>query len=196
MSDQRPAEAEEVVRRYLIFLEDPAMLRDTSAIEEQARMAREAEDPIAKLRALAEAERLSTVDGEALRSAFVERAHAWAEENRIPVGAFKELRVPIDVLRQAGFDLGQRRRAKRRPTAGAGTPRRGTAVSAQVIKQTMLAFAEPFTLAEVIAKIGGSSATARKAADDLVAKHELIKLSPDPNHSGRGRAPFRYGRPS
>jgi hypothetical protein len=60
----------------------------------------------------------------------------------------------------------------------------------------MRSFVDPFTLADVMAKTGGSAATVRKAAESLCSSGELTNRGPDPTHASRGRAPFLYGPPA
>lgn len=191
--------AEETIRRYLVFLEDPSKLIDVTAVERQAQVAKSADDPIERLRAFAELERIKTVDGEALLAAFVAVVLAWAADNKIPVAAFRELGVPYSALEAAGFERSGRQgsspsgeRGRSRDKAALSRPGRSRAVSVQSIQETMLAFADPFTLTEVMAKTGGSSAAVRKAAEDLCAASSLSKLGPDPEHRRPGRAPGRF----
>jgi hypothetical protein len=196
---QGAANPEDAVRRYLVYLEDPSRLIDQAAVESQTARAKAIVDPIERLHAYAGLERIRTVDGETLTQAFVGVALGWATEHSIPVAAFRELGVPDATLKAAGFELGRRGR-----TTDTARPRQrpvGTAaqwakrVSVDSIQDVMRAFSEPFTLAEVAAKTGGSVATVRKAAEALCTSGELVKRGPDPRHASRGRAPILYGPP-
>jgi hypothetical protein len=190
-------DAEGAVRGYLVFLEDPRKLRDEAAIQRLTQAVLVADDPIDKLKALAELERAAQVDEKAVRSAFVEHARAWAEAEAVPVTAFRELGVPDDALREAGFDVPagspRRARASRANAAGTGRPR-ARAVPVDEIKAHVLGLDRPFILSDVMSGVGGSPATIRKAVDELVDAGQVTRLGPVPDHSGRGRAPVRYAR--
>ncbi len=190
-------DAEGAVRGYLVFLEDPRKLRDEAAIQRLTQAVLVADDPIDKLKALAELERAAQVDEKAVRSAFVEHARAWADAEAVPVTAFRELGVPDDALREAGFDLPagppRRARASRANAAGTGRPR-ARAVPVDEIKAHVLGLDGPFVLSDVMSGVGGSPATIRKAVDELVEAGQVTRLGPVPDHSGRGRAPVRYAR--
>ena len=190
-------DAEGAVRGYLVFMEDPRKLRDEAAIQRLTQAVLVADDPIDKLKALAELERAAQVDEKAVRSAFVEHARAWAEAEAVPVTAFRELGVPDDALREAGFDLPagspRRARASRANAAGTGRPR-ARAVPVDEIKAHVLGLDGPFVLSDVMSGVGGSPATIRKAVDELVEAGQVTRLGPVPDHSGRGRAPVRYAR--
>jgi hypothetical protein len=190
---ERPTKtAEEAIRSYLLFLDDPIKLRDEAEVQARTVAVLQAEDPIEKLKALAALEKASAIDKEALRAGFVEHALEWADANGISVEAFLQLDVPSDVLTEAGFEVPTR---ARRPSAGparsAPAPRR-PAVSAADIKEAVLTFAEPFTLNEVMAKVGGSPMTVRKAVEDLIGEDRVERRGPVPDYSGRGRAPIQY----
>jgi hypothetical protein len=186
---------EDAIRRYLNFLEDPAKLRDEAEVQRRTLAVLEATDPIEKLKALTALERAAAVDEAALRNAFVRHARAWAEENGIGMRAFAELKVPNDVLAEAGFDVPAARPRRSTPTSGTvGEGTRRKSVSSADIREAVMTFPEPFTLAEVMAKVGGSPMTVRKAVEDLVAGGQVERRGPVPGYSGRGRAPIQYAR--
>lgn len=190
-------QGEGAVRLYLMYLSDPESLRDEGRIKALTAEVDKAKDPIDKLRALAELERARSVDGEQFRAAFVRHAKAWADEQGVTAGAFRELGVADDVLAEAGFDVGTTRRGRGRPATRRATPsaaprQRAKAVPMDEIKRQVTAMDGPFTLAEVMQRAGGSPATVRKAVEDLVESGRVEKLGPAPDHSGRGRAPTRY----
>src|SRR5262245_4573434 len=190
-------DAEGAVRRYLVYLDDPRKLRDEAAIQRLTQAVLVADDPIDKLKALAELERAAQVDEKAVRSAFVEHARAWAEAEAVPVTAFRELGVPDDALGEAAFDVPagspRRARAARANAAGTGRPR-ARAVPVDEIKAHVLGLDGPFVLSDVMSGVGGSPATIRKAVDELVEAGQVTRLGPVPDHRGRGRAPVRYAR--
>ncbi|MCB0963865.1 MAG: hypothetical protein KDA98_11290 [Acidimicrobiales bacterium] len=185
--------AEDAVRRYLAFLDDPSSAVDQEALARAEAALSEATDPIAKLHAAAARERAAATDAEALEAAFVDRAKAYAEEQSIPAAAFEVLGVPREVLARAGFATGARGRTSgaRRPASGTRAPQ----VSATAIKEAAVALEGPFTLAQLADVAGGGSpATVRKAVEELIAEGRATSLGPDPDHAGPGRAPTRYRR--
>lgn len=59
---------ESSVREYLLFLEDPAQLRDDTEISKLSTAVEQAKDPIAKLKAIAALDKAQTVDPSATSS--------------------------------------------------------------------------------------------------------------------------------
>jgi hypothetical protein len=200
MSEDEHAEPtttpEEAIRSYLLFLDDPSKLRDEGEVQRRTVAVLEAKDPIEKLKALAALEKAAAIDEKALRAGFIEHAGEWAEANGISVKAFRELKVPTDVLVAAGFEVTPER--TRRSVAAIGgsahESKRRPAVSTADIKDAVLTFVEPFTLNIVMDKVGGSPMTVRKAVEDLIADGKVEKQGPVPGYSGRGRAPIQYAR--
>lgn len=184
--------SEDAVRQYLLFLEDPGQLRDDKEIQRQTQAVLDASDPVDKLKALAELERLASIDEEPIRKGFVEHAKVWAEAQAVPVplSAFRELKVPDEVLREAGFDVP----ASRGRSAGTGERQRAKAVPVDTIKSYVLGLKGTFVLTDVMSGVGGSQATVRKAVDELVESGAVEKLGPMSDYSGRGRAPVQYSR--
>lgn len=183
--------AEGAVRQYLLFLEDPGQLRDEKEIQRKTQAVLDATDPVDKLKALAELERAANIDEDPLRKAFVEHAKVWADELFIPLSAFRELKVPDEVLREAGFSVSTKGRGR---GAGAGERQRAKAVPIEDIKAWILDQKGTFVLADVMSSVGGSPATVRKAVDELVESGQVEKLGPVPDYTGRGRAPVQYSR--
>lgn len=196
--DTEQPNGEGAVRLYLMYLTDPESLRDESRIKALTTEVERAKDPIDKLRALAELEKAKAVDPAQFREGFVRNAKAWADEQGITAGAFRELGVPDDALAEAGFDVGGGRRGRGRAggrrvaAASSGGRQRAKAVPADEIKRQVLDLDGPFTLSQVMERAGGSPATVRKAVEDLVASGKVEKLGPATDHSGRGRAPTLY----
>ena len=185
-------DAETAVRQYLLYLEDPGQLRDDAEIQTKAAAVEAAVDPIDKLKALADLDRVTKIDEGPLREGFVAHAKAWAEQSGVPVSGFRELKVPDDVLHAAGFDVpatGRRGRG-----AGPAGRQRAKAVSVEEIQTYVLAQTDTFVLADIINGIGGSQATVRKAIDELIDAGQIEKLGPIPGYTGRGRAPTQYHR--
>jgi hypothetical protein len=186
------SDPESSVRRYLLYLENPSKLRDDTQIQKKTQAVLDAIDPIDKLKALAELEKVANVDEAPLRDGFVTYAREWAETQGIPPTAFHELKVPDDVLRAAGLPTSGKRRSRR---AGAADGRqRAKAVPVEEIKAFVLGTKGTFILTDVINGVGGSQATVRKALDELIKDGKLQKLGAAPGHAGRGRAPIQYKR--
>jgi hypothetical protein len=184
---------EGLIRNYLLWLEGPEKLLDQAEIEKAQQAVDHALDPIDKLKAHAELKRVKEIDDDAVKAGFVTHAKAWAEDQGIPIGAFKELNVPDDVLREAGFDVPAKRRQRRDPANASGEgQQRAKAVPVEEIKAYILQQEDPFLLADLMSGIGGSPATVRKAVDELIKTEQVEKLGPVPEWHGAGRAPIHY----
>ncbi len=185
---------EGAVRSYLLYLDDPSKLIDQSAVKKAEAAAAKASDPMARLRALADLEHVREADGDQLREAFVAHAKAYADEQRIPASAFREMGVPSDVLGDAGFGGGRGRRPGARGKTATGAPRvRAPRVPLEQIKGATGRLSNRFTLSDLGEKAGGGSpATLRKAVDEMIAEGRVTKIGPMENYSGRGRAPTVY----
>lgn len=184
------SQPDESIRLYLMFLEDPAKLRDEVEIKKLQGNVEKAKDPIDRLLAIAALERAQNVDGAEYRDGFIRDAKAWADEHSVTASAFVQMGVPTDDLAAAGFEVrGGRRGAG---AAGSSARSRSRRVSAETIRDAILSTSEPFTLADVQERTGASLGTVRKVVAGLVESGELGDLGPDPEHDGRGRAPNRY----
>lgn len=183
---------EEAVRIYLQYLSDPDKLIDHAAIKKLQTEADRAKDPLDKLRALGALERAKAVDGSYFEDGFVQSARQWAEEEGVPVSAFRSMGVSEDVLSRAGLDGTRRRSARSGAKRGGGRAPRAKSTSTEVIKGWVLSSAESFTLSDVQRAIGGSPATIKKAIDELITDGHVTNMGPVPDHSGRGRAPYHY----
>jgi hypothetical protein len=184
---------EAAVRQYLVFLDDPSKLRDESEIQRKTQAVLDATDPIEKLKAIADLERVANIDESPLREGFVKHAKAWAEQQQVPLTAFRELKVPDEVLREAGFNVQVSRRGRGRAAALEGR-QRAKAVPVEEIKAWVRSQADTFILSDIMTSIGGSQATVRKAVEELIQAGEVEKLGPVPDYRGRGRAPIQYRR--
>src|SRR5687767_3374069 len=91
-------DGESAVRQYLLYVEDPGQLRDDTEIQKKTQDVEDAVDPIDKLKAIAELERVSKIDEAPLREGFIAHAKAWAEATGVPATAFRDLKVSDDVL--------------------------------------------------------------------------------------------------
>ena len=194
--------AEQAIRRYLLWLNDPGSIVDLTAIDDAERVAKQTTDVIEKLKALSRVEHLRLGDSAAVKRAFLEHAKIWSDQHEIGAASWIRLGVPPEVLREAGI-TGNRagrphasRPAAKRATSSAtstGTrrPKAGSVTIAQIVAhvQTMTG---PFVLTDIADQVGGSPMTLRKAIEQMVESAKVERLGPDPQFSGRGRAPIRY----
>ena len=178
---------EQAVRAYLQFLEDPESVRDHTAIAEATERSQSAQDPLERLKALSTLQALETIDGSSYRAGFVAAAAGWAKENAVTAEAFATLGVTDDVLADAGLITTKPR------SAASKTTKRRTRVSPDAVKAAMPS--DAFTIAELEAASGASTATVRKVIAEMTQNGSLKDLGPKLDHSGRGRAPllFRKG---
>lgn len=183
---------EGAVRLYLLYLDDPTKLRDEAEIQRKTQAVLDAKDPIEKLKAIAELERVANVDEGPLREGFVKHAKVWAEEQLVPLRAFQEMKVPDEVLQEAGFDVPVSRRRARGGASVGEARQRAKAVPVEDIKAYVLSQSDTFVLTDIMTGVGGSPATVRKAVDELIEAGQVDKLGPVPDYSGRGRAPIQY----
>lgn len=178
---------EQAIRTYLLSLQDPDSLIDTDLVTALEAAARDATDPIEKLKALAALSRASHPDTGSYEQGFVRHAKAWAQSHDIAPALFREVGVSDTVLRSAGL-VGKNSQPGREQAR-----QRGKSVSAKEITDSILdRMQRVFTLADVAHQIGGSPMTIRKAVDELVSSGKVVKLGPTPNWSGRGRAPLQF----
>lgn len=179
------------VRQYLLFVDDPNQLVDTSRLEELTAAVEASTDPIDRLKALAQLEKAQQPTEAVFKEAFVRAAKAWAEANAIPASAFLSMGVDPAVLQAAGI-LPAERRTSRGRGRSAGAPPRIT--TSKQIKQSILERTGQFTLADIASSVGGSPMTIRKAVGELVDTGSLERLGPDPAWSNQGRAPILFRR--
>lgn len=174
--------AEEAVRSYLRWLEDPTSLRDADAIAAATEEAASAADPLDRLRALSRLQELETVDGDSFRDGFVAEAALWARENNVTPEAFISYGLPTDVLHDAGI-------LHAAPVASRPGKRR-TRVSPDAVREAIPSGS--FTIADLERASGASTATVRKVIAEMTEAGTLRDLGPDQAHTGRGRAPLMF----
>jgi hypothetical protein len=182
-------EAELAIRRYLQWLSDPSSIVDSAAIDAAEQTARQTTDVIEKLKALSRAEHLRSGDSASVRTAFLQHARSWGETHEISAASWIRLGVPPEVLREAGITGN---RAAVRPSTIAGPRPKASGVTIGAITAHVASLTDPFVLTDIAESVGGSPMTVRKAIDQLVDDGTVRRLGPDPQHSGRGRAPIRY----
>lgn len=179
--------SEESIRAYLNFVSDPGSSVDSKEISRLEKLVTSTADPVDKLRVAAQLEQAKAPDGSILQAAFVRDAKRWAEGEGIPVGAFRQLGVPDEVLRKAGLIRGAKATSRRR-----SVERTSRRVTVEDIKAWALAQPEVFTIKDVTQAIGGSLVTANKALQELVVEGALQNLGAAADHKGPGRAPARF----
>lgn len=186
---------ESAVRRYLGWISDPTSVVDAELVARAEQAFALAVDPIDRLHAAAARERAKVADVERIVADFVAQARAYADSQGIPVEAFRVLGVADDILARAGFDLPLTgRKGRGAPKSQTTAPRnRGTQVSVAHVKSTAAGGPKRFTLAQLADRAGGGSpATLNKAVGELIAEGLAVKVGPDPDHRGPGRAPTIY----
>lgn len=187
--------AEQAVRRYLEFVADPSSAIDVGRIHHLEAQIATTNDVIVKLKLHGDLTRAREGDISGLRSAFTQHAKAWAQRNEVGLEAFRALGVGDIALAEAGFDFGRNVSKKSRTAPARSAPAQGpraASVGSSTIRDNILACTEPFTLAGVMADIGGSLGTVRKVVDELEATNKVRNEGADKNHTGRGRAPHLF----
>jgi hypothetical protein len=182
--------AESAIRNYLLFLDDPQQLVDQPLVDKLRAKAREAVDPIDRLRLYAELERAEHADESRYRLDFVLHAKAWATANRVSAAAFRQLGLNDEVLKSAGLLGGDPRGGKNARKGEVATSR--TSVTAEAIKDHVRSRRGTFTMADIQSSIGGSPMTIRKGIQALVDDGTIKRLGPTRDWHGRGRAPIAF----
>lgn len=176
-------EAERAVREYLLYLTDPDQLVDEKEVAKLQARVEAASDPIDRLHAIAEFERVRHPLEDTYRQNFVEHAKRWADENQIPPSAFKALGVSDSALDDAGLES----------SSPSGHRSRRHHVSVGDVRAAAAEIRGTFTAAELAAAArGGSPMTVRKAISQMVNSGTIEKLGPTPNWTAPGRAPIQY----
>jgi hypothetical protein len=178
---------EEIIRRYLLAVENPESLIDQDEITLLTHQYEQAIDPIEKLKALAALNRARTPDIVGYRAQFVEHARRWAEANDIPLNTFEQMGLDKRLLVDARL-ISVRDAKKRKGVPSPG----GRSVSAKTIEAQISTMPDVFTLADVVARIGGSPMTVRKAIGEMTRSGRVINLGPTQPWSGPGRAPIQF----
>lgn len=177
--------AEKAIRDYLLFLTDPESMRDEVEIDRLETAARQASDPIDKLKLLSAAQRARSVDGSHFEQAFIASARSWASTEGVTPEAFKALGVPAPVLSAAGL-------AKGRQSTPRSAPKRPRAASVGYDVVMGLVPDGAFRIRDLMESSGASLQTVRKAVRSMLESGELRDLGLDPNWETRGRTPTLY----
>lgn len=169
MADTNQHVDEEAVRKYCIFVDNPRKLVDREGMRAARQAARATKDPLAKLKAFSAHERAAQPDEDALRKGFVANAKQWADMNGITVGAFQDLKVPDDVLRDAGFSVAPRKAQQ------PAVPRR-TVARQTIVDYVMKEAPDEFTAAMVMKAVGSANSTTHQVLAALVREGVIEKV--------------------
>lgn len=185
---------EDGIRTYL----DSLGVSQKAVVDREAVKALKAEirseaDPIAKLRLLAalEDEQAGRVpDTDVGKAVFVAEAKAWAVSEGIPVSAFQALKVPDDVLKEAGFALAvvRPRPSARNSSGGSRAPR----IPFEDVAAAAKKLGNGWKLSDLAAALDRDSTTVRNYVNKLVETEAVTVAGEDPKHDGRGRAAKIY----
>ena len=116
-------------------------------------------------------------------------AKAWADAEGIPVSAFQALKVPDDVLKEAGFSVTT-------PSAGAASASPSGTRSPRIPFGEVVSAAKKlgsgWRLTDLAAALNRDPTTVRNYVNKLVDTKVVTVVGDDPKHDGRGRAPKIY----
>jgi hypothetical protein len=193
-SAEAPNDDERAVRRYLAFVEDPSTARDEIRVADLEAKIAAADDPIEKIHLASDLHRARLVDGENLRRDFIAVARRWADAQGIVPEAFRTLGVPDADLKAAGFDVGRtgRRRSEVGTVPTSPSRTRAPRATTDDIRAAARSFDQPFTIADLRDRAGGSPGTVRKALDEMVSEGLVTALGSTPGWTGPGRPPHRF----
>ena len=183
---------EDGIRSYLDSLGTSSKpVVDREAVKSLKAEIKGEQDPIKRLRLLAaldeeQAGRVPQTEGN--RAVFVAEAKEWAESEGIPASAFQALKVPDDVLREAGFTVAS---GGGRSPAGRSASR-APRIPYDDVKAAAQRLGGRWRLKDLAAELGRDVATARNHVNKLVDDGLVTVLGDDPDHDGRGRAPKLY----
>jgi hypothetical protein len=114
---------------------------------------------------------------------FVRYAKQWADEEGIPAAAFRQLGVPNDVLAEAGID--RRPKGRRGAKADTAPRKRHPPVKSEALEEAVLAMDEPFTVKDIIERVGASPVTVKAVLDRLIAQEKVTDAGERPGTRGR-----------
>jgi len=184
---------EDGIRAYLDSLGKPNKpVVDREAVKALKDQIKAESDPIAKLRLHAQLEQEQQgklEDHEGDKAVFVAEAKGWAEAEGIPVSAFQALKVPDEILREAGFEV----MASSRPTSSSATSSgRAPRIPLEDVKTAAAGLGDSWRLSDLAAALDRDPATVRNYVNRLVDDGSVKVVGDDPEHDGRGRAPKLY----
>jgi hypothetical protein len=187
-------EIEDGIRAYLkslVAAGRPSI--DKEAVKALKAQIKEAADPIEKLRLLAalEEEQNGRVqDNSGDKAVFVAEARAWAEAEGIPVTAFQTLRVPDEVLTEAGFTVPSPSPSAASSNNGGGA--RSPRIPLDDVRVATAKLGTSWKLSDLAELLERDAPTVRNYVNKLVEDGSVEIVGDDPNHDGRGRAAKIY----
>lgn len=184
---------EDGIRSYLESLgKSNKPVVDREAVRELKAQVRGSSDPIEQLRLLAaleDAEAGSLPDLEGEKAVFVGNAKEWAESEGIPVSAFQALKVPDDVLREAGFTVASGSGAR---SASRSSGSRAPSLPLEDVLAAAKKLGARWKLSDLGDALGREAATVRNYVTKLIEDGSVREIGDDPDHDGRGRAAKLY----
>lgn len=180
---------EVAVRQYLTYLEDPRKLVDAGEVKKLESKVTAAKDPVERVRAIAALQRAKAADEATYRANFIKHAKAWSSSEGIPEDAFRELGVPADVLRAAGFGAtrGGRGGGRRARTESGRRPRSNI----NELSNGVLALSGAFSIKDVMERVGGSPATVKNVVLNLESQGKLADAGERAGARGRAARVWR-----
>jgi len=175
---------EEIIDKYLRYLEDPASIVDEGRVAEAQKAVDAATSPTAKVIAISRMHKVRNADPAELIAEFASVAKAWGETNEVDPDAWKAMGVPTTVLVQAGIVESHGR------TPSAGSAPRARRVSAQEVEAAIPD--GPFTVKTVANASGATPATVKSVLDRLTADGTVKYLGKDTSFTGQGARPNLY----
>lgn len=210
--------AEDAVRAYLVYLNNPEDLIDQHRVAKaQQRVDRSAGDVVEHLKALAALDQAKIVDGAPLREAFVAVVAEWAADHKISVDRLRDFHVPDAVLVEAKmlskkqFEQGRaaanRARTRRPPTPKTqaeapdepaemeGSTNGHSDLDEEHVAMLIEGMPPPgtsFTVAGLAEKTGLTKNAARMRVNRAHADGLIVPVGLDPDTTKPGRQPMQY----
>ena len=184
---------EDGIRAYLDSLGKPNKpVVDREAVKALKDQIKTESDPIAKLRLHAQLEleqhgKLEDHEGD--KAVFVAEAKVWADAEGIPASSFQALKVPDEVLREAGFEVAA---SPRQTSASAGSSGRAPRIPLDDVRVAAAKLGDAWRLSDLAEALDRDVATVRNYVNKLVEDGSVKVVGDDPQHDGRGRAPKIY----
>lgn len=184
---------EDGIRAYLDSIGKPNKpVVDREAVKALKDQIKSEPDPIAKLRLHAQLEQEQqgkVEDHEGEKAVFIAEAKSWADNEGIPLSAFRALKVPDDVLREAGFDATASLGAA---ASSDGRSGRAPRIPLGDVKAAAKGLGSGWRLKDLANALDRDSATVRNYVSKLVEDGSVEVVGDDPEHDGRGRAAKIY----
>lgn len=166
--------ATDAVRSYIDFTYDPQSAVDHEKVAE-IELRLENADRLESLVLTSELSRVRDVSvvGAQIEADFIKYASYWAAENRVTVEAFRIHNVPSDVLRQAGFEVGDETPKPKKAKKASKAKRQRKAYVKREDVEAKIPKDQPITFAHLAEISGASKAAARKLILEKVDAGEM-----------------------